>query len=100
MLYDKQTNGLRSAKKVALDRGVSPTTLWRWGQAGYLRFVNISGRPYVDLASLDEFDKRAASGEFARPPGGAAARSSRARKAGALAAAAAENSVAGGEEAA
>lgn len=70
--------GLRAAKAVARDRGVSDVTLWRWRKNGWIKLVNISGRPYVDLASLAEFDRRAAAGEFARPPSGAARRSTEA----------------------
>lgn len=74
--------GFRAAKAVARDKGVSDITVWRWIKAGWLRSCNISGRPYVDLASLAEFDRRAAAGEFAKPPSGAALSSSVARRGG------------------
>jgi hypothetical protein len=73
--------GLRAAKAVARDRGVSDTTIWRWSKRGWIKIVNVCGRPYVDLGSLAEFDKRARDGEFAQAPTGAAGRSSRARAA-------------------
>jgi len=71
--------GSRSAKAVARDRGISDVTLWRWGKRGWIKIINICGRPYIDLASLAEFDRRAATGEFAKKPAGAAARSVEAR---------------------
>ena len=49
------------------------------GKRGWVRLVNICGRCYVDMASLAEFDHRAAAGEFAKPPHGAAGASSKAR---------------------
>ena len=52
--------GLRAAKAVARDRGISDVTIWRWGKRGWIKLINISGRPYVDLASMAEFDRRAA----------------------------------------
>ncbi|MBI2926407.1 MAG: hypothetical protein HYY24_11990 [Verrucomicrobia bacterium] len=56
-------------------------TLWRWRRRGWVRVVNISGKCYVDLNSLTEFDRRAAAGEFARKPAGAARKSAEARAA-------------------
>ena len=76
-----QSTGLRSARAVARDRGVSPITIWRYGRAGLLNIINVAGRPYVDLASLAAFDERARAGEFAKAPSGAAKRSADARKA-------------------
>ncbi len=73
------TTGLRAAKAVCRDRGVSDTTLWRWGNRGWIKVVNICGKTYVDLQSLAEFDRRAAAGEFAKPPHGAAGASARDR---------------------
>jgi hypothetical protein len=69
------TSGFRTAMAVARDRGISTTTLWRWARRGWIRTVNIAGRPYVCLDSLKEFDRRAAAGEFAKPPHGCAKRS-------------------------
>ncbi|HEV2328789.1 MAG TPA: hypothetical protein VGY56_08390 [Verrucomicrobiae bacterium] len=71
--------GLRAARAVARDRGVSPITVWRWRRRGWISIVNISGKPYVDLASLARFDERARMGEFSQPPPGAARKSAEAR---------------------
>jgi hypothetical protein len=73
------TAGLRAAKAVARDRGISDVTLWRWDRRGWIKTANISGKKYVDLQSLAEFDRRAAAGEFAKAPSGAAGASSSAR---------------------
>jgi hypothetical protein len=72
-------SGLRAAKAVARDRGISGVTIWRWGKRGWINILNVCGRPYVDLASLAAFDERARKGEFAAPPSGAAGASSKAR---------------------
>jgi hypothetical protein len=45
-----------------------------------LTAVNIAGRPYITCESLAEFYRRAAAGEFAKPPAGAAGASWKARK--------------------
>ncbi len=73
--------GLRAATAVCRDRGISDTTLWRMGKRGWVKIVNIYGKCYVDMESLAEFDRRAAAGEFAKPPAGAAGKSAEARKA-------------------
>lgn len=64
--------GLRAASAVARDRGISDVTLWRWRTRGWIQTVNISGKIYVDLASLADFDRRACTGEFSKAPTGAA----------------------------
>lgn len=71
--------GLRAARAVCRDRGESCVTLWRRRKLGLIKCVNIFGKVYVDLQSLAEFDRRAAAGEFAKPPRGAAAASAKAR---------------------
>jgi len=73
--------GLRAAKAVARDRGVDYVTIWRWAKKGWIKIVNVSGRPYVDLPSLSLFDERARNGEFWQPPAGAALRSAQVRAA-------------------
>lgn len=80
MAGSPKSAGLRAARAVARDRGVSDTTIWRWGQRGWIKVHNVCGRAYVDLTSLAEFDTRVATGEFARLTG-AARRSSEARAA-------------------
>lgn len=72
-------SGLRAAKKVARDEGVSDVTIWRRVRRGLLVAVNIAGRPYITTDSLAQFYQRAAAGEFAKPPAGAAGKSSKAR---------------------
>ena len=75
------TAGLRAAKAVCRDRGISDVTLWRWERRGWIKTINICGKKYADLESLAEFDRRAAAGEFAKPPHGAAGASARERAA-------------------
>lgn len=77
----KTAGGLRAAKAVARERGISDTTIWRWERRAWITTVNISGKKYVCLRSLGEFDRRAAAGEFAKPPAGAAANSAAQRAA-------------------
>ena len=72
--------GLRSARAVARDRGISDVSLWRWEKRGWIKTINICGKKYVELQSLAEFDERARAGEFARGPVGAAGASVKARK--------------------
>jgi hypothetical protein len=76
-----KSTGLKAARAVCRDRGISDVTLWRWCRKGWIKTINIAGRVYVDLASLVEFDRRASLGEFSRPPSGAARRSAELRKA-------------------
>ena len=70
--------GLRAAKAVARDEGVSDVTIWRRVKCGLLTAVNIAGRPYITSDSLSNFYRRAAGGEFAKPPWGAAKKSAEA----------------------
>jgi hypothetical protein len=67
--------GLRAATAVARDRGISDTTLWRWRARHWIKSVNICGKVFIDMESLAEFDRRAATGEFAQEPMGAAGES-------------------------
>lgn len=71
--------GLRAAKAVAADHGVDPITVWRWARAGLLEVVRIANRPYITMASLAEFHRKAAAGELARPLAGAAKKSAETR---------------------
>ena len=73
--------GLRSAKRVAEDMGVSPVSIWRWGRDGRLRIVRIANRPYVDLESLAEFHRAALNGKYETPLAGAALKSAEERAA-------------------
>jgi hypothetical protein len=74
-----RTSGLRAARAVCRDQGISDTTLWRWRRLGWIKTVNISGKVYVDMASLDDFQRRAVGGEFSKPVAGAAGQSAAAR---------------------
>lgn len=82
-ISDNETpaTGLRASRAVSRDRGISDVTLWRWARRGWIKTVNISGKVYCDLASLADFDRRAAAGEFAQRPAGAARKSAEARAA-------------------
>jgi transposase-like protein len=71
-------SGLRAARAVCRDLGISDVTLWRWRRRGWIKTVNISGKVYVDLESLVDFNRRAATGEFAKAPSGAAGASRKA----------------------
>lgn len=75
------TSGLRAAKRVAEDMGVSSVSLWRWERAGRLRMVRIANRPYVDLESLAEFHRAALEGKYETPLAGAALKSAEERAA-------------------
>ena len=46
--------------------GVNPITLWRWRKAGMIKATNILGKLNVLPDDLARFNRRAASGEFAR----------------------------------
>jgi hypothetical protein len=46
--------------------GVAPCTAWRWRKKGWLKTINISGRQYLTQDAIDEFQKRAVTGEFAQ----------------------------------
>ena len=70
---------LRAARTVCRDMGISDVTFWRWRRRGWIKTVNISGKVYVDLKSLADFNRRAEAGEFAKVPSGAAGASRKAR---------------------
>ncbi len=55
-----------SLNKWLSDVGVSPITGWRWRRKGWLKTVNIAGRQYLTQEAIDDFNRRAASGEFAQ----------------------------------
>ena len=46
--------------------GINVITAWRWRKDGKLKTVNICGRQYVRSEDMAEFNRRVASGEFAR----------------------------------
>ncbi len=53
--------------------GISQVTAWRWAKRGWLRTINVAGRPYITPQAAQDFACRAEAGEFAKPPSGAAA---------------------------
>jgi predicted site-specific integrase-resolvase len=70
MLNDK-THSNPGAAVISLSKwmenvGVSPCTVWRWRKKGWLKTINIAGRQYLTQESIDEFHRRAVSGEFAQ----------------------------------
>jgi hypothetical protein len=70
--YEIQSNGadmeeipsIQSLDKFLTAAGRSRTTGWRWRQLGYLKTVQVCGRPYVTRDAIVEFLKRAAAGEL------------------------------------
>ena len=46
--------------------GITPCTAWRWRRRGWLTTINIAGRQYLTQAAIDQFTRRAHSGEFAK----------------------------------
>ena len=58
--------------------GVSNCTAWRWRKKGWLRTVNIAGRQYLTREAIDEFERRALAGEFAKEAQGAVRKGARA----------------------
>jgi hypothetical protein len=64
--------GIRAVKAVAKDEGVSTSTIERRVDEGMLVKVNVSGRGYITLESLENFYKRAIKGEFSKDAHGAA----------------------------
>lgn len=49
-----------------MDRtGLCAATCWRYRNKGWLRTILIAGRHYVSHQEIEEFNRRAASGEFA-----------------------------------
>jgi hypothetical protein len=63
---------LISSDKTARRLDVSSTTLWRLQRAGILIGCRIFSKKYFTLDSIEEFERRALAGDFARPPRGAA----------------------------
>jgi predicted site-specific integrase-resolvase len=46
--------------------GVTQCTAWRWRKKGWLTTINIAGRQYLTKEAIDEFHRRAVSGDFAQ----------------------------------
>ena len=71
MLKNYFDNGVTGAAVVSLNRwlaqvGVTPLTAWRWRKRGWLKTINIAGRVYLTQSAIDEFNRRAVAGEFAK----------------------------------
>jgi hypothetical protein len=46
--------------------GVTQCTAWRWRKKGWLKTINIAGRQYLTHEAIDNFQRRATSGEFSQ----------------------------------
>jgi len=46
--------------------GISAATAWRWRKDGWLKSINIAGRPYIMGGELRSFLTRAEAGEFSK----------------------------------
>jgi hypothetical protein len=46
--------------------GVTLCTAWRWCKRGWLKTINIAGRQYLPQEAIDEFHRRASTGEFSQ----------------------------------
>jgi predicted site-specific integrase-resolvase len=57
-----------SLKKFSESMGISDTTAWRWRKNGWLKAINIAGRPYLTGRAVEDFLARAEAGEFAKEP--------------------------------
>ena len=70
MLSDKTRSNLNSAvislSKWLEDVGITSCTAWRWRKKGWLKTINIAGRQYLTQEAIDEFHRRAVTGEFAQ----------------------------------
>jgi hypothetical protein len=64
---------LLSARKTRARLDFCPTTLWKLEKQRLLEGVTIFSKKYYTLESIEAFEERAMTGEFARSPRGAAA---------------------------
>jgi hypothetical protein len=64
---------LLSAQKTHQRLDLCPSTLWKLEKEGLLEGVMVFSKKYYTVASIERFEDRALSGEFARAPRGAAA---------------------------
>lgn len=85
-MNDKQQQGtlgplLLSARKTQKRLELCHTTTWKMEKMGLLEPVNVYGKKYYTLKSIEEFERRPERGEFARGPRGAAAESQKKRAA-------------------
>lgn len=66
-----QSNFLELRDLVTLDHflnsiGRTRTTGWRWRKRGWLKTIDIAGRPYVTRQAHEDFMRRAEAGEFSK----------------------------------
>ena len=54
-----------SIDKFMEQSGLSPATCWRYRKKGWLSTITIAGRNYITREEIENFNRRAASGEFA-----------------------------------
>lgn len=59
--------GVVALAKWLREVGVTACTAWRWRKSGMLRTVNIAGRVYLTQTAIQDFTRRAESGEFSKP---------------------------------
>jgi hypothetical protein len=64
---------LLSARKTRDRLDFCPTTIWKLEKEGILVGVTIFSKKYFTLESIETFEQRAMTGEFAHSPRGAAA---------------------------
>ena len=63
---------LISSDKTTQRLDLSATTLWRLEHEGLLIGCRVFSKKYYTLDSIEEFERRALAGDFARPARGAA----------------------------
>ncbi len=59
---------IQSFKTFCREAGISAVSGWRWRQKGYVKTINICGRPYITAQEVASFLTRAAAGEFECKP--------------------------------
>jgi hypothetical protein len=70
-MVSELTATTRASDLVAYDEwlnqlSITHATGWRWRKRGWIPTVNICGRVYVSRTAIAEFERRAATGEFAK----------------------------------
>jgi hypothetical protein len=63
---------LVALRKWTKEIGISTVTAWRWAKFGRIHPINIAGKLYLSAYDLEQFERRAKDGEFAKRPQGAA----------------------------
>lgn len=58
--------GVVALSKWLREVGVTACTAWRWRKSGMLSTVNIAGRVYLTQSAIQDFTRRAESGEFSK----------------------------------